>query len=83
MLQSYADLVARLEPVIMELEKQENILVIAHQAVARCLLAYFLDKPSGMFMCIDVLVYVMPTYAFYKRKTFQNKFPFHWLVCYL
>jgi len=44
--ESYADLVARLEPVIMELEKQENILVIAHQAVARCLLAYFLDKPS-------------------------------------
>ena len=33
----------------MELEKQENILVIAHQAVARCLLAYFLDKPSGRF----------------------------------
>ena len=68
----------------MELEKQENILVIAHQAVARCLLAYFLDKPSGMFMCIDVLVYVMSTYAFNKRKTFQNEiFPFHWLVCYL
>lgn len=44
--ESYEDLVARLEPVIMELERQENVLVVAHQAVLRCLLAYFLDKNS-------------------------------------
>lgn len=31
----------------MELERQENVLVICHQAVMRCLLAYFLDKSSG------------------------------------
>lgn len=46
-MQSYEDLVSRLEPVIMELERQENVLVVAHQAVLRCLLAYFLDKSSG------------------------------------
>lgn len=46
-LQSYEDLVQRLEPVIMELERQENVLVICHQAVMRCLLAYFLDKAAG------------------------------------
>lgn len=45
--ESYEDLVQRLEPVIMELERQENVLVICHQAVMRCLLAYFLDKSSG------------------------------------
>lgn len=45
--QSYEDLVQRLEPVIMELERQENVLVICHQAVMRCLLAYFLDKTAG------------------------------------
>ncbi|ESO11360.1 hypothetical protein HELRODRAFT_186255 [Helobdella robusta] len=44
--ESYEDLVARLEPVIMELERQEDVLVICHQAVARCLLAYFMDKPQ-------------------------------------
>uniref|UniRef100_A0AAX7T4V3 6-phosphofructo-2-kinase domain-containing protein n=1 Tax=Astatotilapia calliptera TaxID=8154 RepID=A0AAX7T4V3_ASTCA len=44
--ESYEDLVHRLEPVIMELERQENVLVICHQAVMRCLLAYFLDKPA-------------------------------------
>ncbi|KPP72862.1 6-phosphofructo-2-kinase/fructose-2,6-bisphosphatase-like [Scleropages formosus] len=44
---SYEDLVHRLEPVIMELERQENVLVVCHQAVMRCLLAYFLDKSAG------------------------------------
>ena len=68
--ESYQDLVARLEPVIMvrdvsscfkllnmsvmhcrfslqELERQENVMVICHQAVTRCLLAYFLDEDQG------------------------------------
>jgi 6-phosphofructo-2-kinase/fructose-2,6-biphosphatase 2 len=45
--ESYEDLVARLEPVIMELERQKNVLVIGHQAVLRCLLAYFLDRTAG------------------------------------
>lgn len=31
----------------MELERQGNVLVICHQAVMRCLLAYFLDKSAG------------------------------------
>uniref|UniRef100_A0A8C8JI05 6-phosphofructo-2-kinase domain-containing protein n=1 Tax=Oncorhynchus tshawytscha TaxID=74940 RepID=A0A8C8JI05_ONCTS len=44
--ESYEDLVHRLEPVIMELERQENVLVVCHQAVMRCLLAYLLDKTS-------------------------------------
>ncbi|XP_046725143.1 6-phosphofructo-2-kinase/fructose-2,6-bisphosphatase 2a isoform X1 [Silurus meridionalis] len=44
--ESYQDLVQRLEPVIMELERQGNVLVISHQAVTRCLLAYFLDKSA-------------------------------------
>jgi len=30
-----------------ELERQENVMVVCHQAVARCLLAYFQDKSSG------------------------------------
>lgn len=44
--ESYQDLVQRLEPVIMELERQGNVLVICHQAVMRCLLSYFLDKSA-------------------------------------
>jgi broad specificity phosphatase PhoE len=45
--ESYEDLVARLEPVIMELERESNVLVVAHQAVLRCLLAYFRDISTG------------------------------------
>ncbi|GIX96425.1 hypothetical protein CDAR_113981 [Caerostris darwini] len=52
--ESYEDLVSRLEPVIMELERQENVLVVAHQAVLRCLLAYFLDKKSSEIPYIKV-----------------------------
>ncbi|XP_055947240.1 6-phosphofructo-2-kinase/fructose-2,6-bisphosphatase-like [Argiope bruennichi] len=52
--ESYEDLVTRLEPVIMELERQENVLVVAHQAVLRCLLAYFLDKKSSEIPYIKV-----------------------------
>uniref|UniRef100_A0A8C5NE46 6-phosphofructo-2-kinase domain-containing protein n=1 Tax=Gouania willdenowi TaxID=441366 RepID=A0A8C5NE46_GOUWI len=44
--ESYQDLVQRVEPVIMELERQGDVLVICHQAVMRCLLAYFLDKSA-------------------------------------
>ncbi|XP_028414646.1 LOW QUALITY PROTEIN: 6-phosphofructo-2-kinase/fructose-2,6-bisphosphatase-like [Dendronephthya gigantea] len=59
--ESYNDLKVRLEPVIMELERQQNILVICHQAVLRVLLAYFLDHPS------DQLPYMrVPLHTVYK-----------------
>lgn len=35
--ESYKDLVLRLEPIIMELERQQNILIVAHQAVLRAI----------------------------------------------
>nr|CAD7395030.1 unnamed protein product [Timema cristinae] len=52
--ESYEDLVARLEPVIMELERQGNVLVVSHQAVLRCLLAYFLDKSADELPYLQV-----------------------------
>lgn len=33
----------RLEPIIMELERHENILIIGHQAILRCIYAYFMN----------------------------------------
>lgn len=52
--ESYQDLVARLEPVIMELERQTDVLVVSHQAVLRCLLAYFLDKSPEELPYLEV-----------------------------
>lgn len=61
--ESYRDVVIRLEPIIMELERSENILIVTHQAVlrwehvvhlcrhlanmSRCIYAYFMEKSSS------------------------------------
>ncbi|KAK7385550.1 hypothetical protein VNO78_31273 [Psophocarpus tetragonolobus] len=44
--ESYLDVIQRLEPVIIELERQRApVVVISHQAVLRALYAYFTDRP--------------------------------------
>lgn len=66
--ESYEDLIRRLDPVIMELERQRGpILIVAHQAVLRCLYAYFadyeredvphLEVPSHMVIVLRPLPY--------------------------
>ncbi|KAL7414700.1 6-phosphofructo-2-kinase-domain-containing protein [Mrakia frigida] len=57
--ESYRDVVVRLEPVIMELERQENILVIGHQAIIRCLYAYFLGYPQDQLPYISVPLHTL------------------------
>lgn len=44
--ESYRDVVIRLEPIIMELERSENILIVTHQAILRCIYAYFKNVPQ-------------------------------------
>ena len=45
--ESYRDLIARVDPVIIELERRQTpVVVVAHQAVLRVLYAYFMDKPA-------------------------------------
>lgn len=68
--ESYEDLVARLEPVIMELERQGNVLVVSHQAVLRCLLAYFLDKTAGnlFFIVITLLNKMLYFFLLFIRR---------------
>ena len=44
--ESYVDVIRRLEPVILELERERRpVLVISHQAVLRALYAYLMDRP--------------------------------------
>jgi 6-phosphofructo-2-kinase / fructose-2,6-biphosphatase 2 len=45
--ESYRDVVIRLEPIIMELERSEDILIVTHQAVLRCIYAYFKEKSQS------------------------------------
>lgn len=44
--ESYLDVIARLEPVIFEIERQkQDVVIVSHQAVLRCLYAYLQDLP--------------------------------------
>lgn len=42
--ESYHDLLLRVQPVLNRLRDEDNVMVIAHQAVLRCLLAALLNK---------------------------------------
>ncbi|KOM47338.1 hypothetical protein LR48_Vigan07g104200 [Vigna angularis] len=53
--ESYLDVIQRLEPVIIELERQRApVVVISHQAVLRALYAYFTDRPLQEIPDIEV-----------------------------
>lgn len=53
--ESYQDLVMRLEPVIMELENANRVVVVvAHQAVLRALLAYFGSTSAESSVYVEV-----------------------------
>ena len=53
--ESYDDLVTRLEPVIMELERtRSTIVIVCHQGVMRCLMAYLLDRDFDELPYLDV-----------------------------
>ncbi|CAG8850282.1 12826_t:CDS:2, partial [Racocetra persica] len=44
---SYHDLAVRLESIILELEHEKNdVLIIAHETVLKCLYAYLFDQPE-------------------------------------
>uniref|UniRef100_A0A4W3GWG8 6-phosphofructo-2-kinase/fructose-2,6-bisphosphatase 2 n=1 Tax=Callorhinchus milii TaxID=7868 RepID=A0A4W3GWG8_CALMI len=75
--ESYQDLVQRLEPAIMELERQGNVLVVTHQAVMRCLLAYFLDKKAE-----DLPYLNCPLHTVVKLTpvAYENTQPIHFTV---
>ena len=52
--ESYVDICRRLEPVLLELERASNVLVVAHQAVLRCMLGYYLNKEPDELPYLNV-----------------------------
>lgn len=57
--ESYHDVVVRLEPIIMELERQENIMIVTHQAVLRCIYAYFMNVPQDRSPWMEVPLHTL------------------------
>lgn len=73
--ESYRDVVIRLEPIIMELERSENILIITHQAVVRCIYAYFQEKSQqeAPWMAVPLHTLIKLTPRAYGTDEFRYK----------
>lgn len=73
--ESYEDVIRRLEPVILELERERRpVLIVAHQAVLRALYAYLMDRPHTEVPYLPVplhtVVRLTPiTYACEEQRT--------------
>lgn len=53
--ESYEDVIQRLDPVIIELERQRKpVLLIAHQAILRAIYGYFMDRPPEEIPYIEI-----------------------------
>lgn len=71
--ESYHDLCVRLEPTLIELERErEDLLIIGHASVIRCILAYLIGLPVSEIPAIEVargdLIEVIPTsYGVYSQ----------------
>lgn len=52
--ESYRDVMRRLEPVLLQLETESNVMIISHQAVLRCILGYFLETPLDQVPYVKV-----------------------------
>ena len=49
----------------MELERQENVLVVCHQAILRCVLGYFMSLPQEELPYVDIPLHtVLPPLTF-------------------
>ncbi|KAK7575861.1 hypothetical protein V9T40_012147 [Parthenolecanium corni] len=67
--ESYVDIMNRLQPILTELECENNLLVISHQAVLRCILGYFLNKRLEELPYINV-----PLHTIIKLTTYGYKY---------
>ncbi|MSP90396.1 MAG: fructose-2,6-bisphosphatase [Myxococcales bacterium] len=72
--ESYEDVIERLEPVIIECERQRRpVVIVAHQAVLRALYSYFMDLPRERAPFVEVplhtLIELVPApYGYVERR---------------
>lgn len=74
--ESYADVIQRVEPVIVELERQRQpVLAIVHQAVARVLYGYLMGLPQEdcphIAIPLHTVVQLTPNAYGYKEQRFE------------
>ena len=71
--ESYRDVVIRLEPIIMELERSENILIVTHQAVLRCIYAYFMGVSQEQSPWMEVPLHCLIKLTPRAYKTYEER----------
>lgn len=58
--ESYMDLIQRLEPVIIEMERErESVLIVGHQAVLRVILGYFMRVPLEVIPSLELPLHTL------------------------
>jgi len=72
--ESYRDVVIRLEPIIMELERSENILIVTHQAILRCIYAYFMNVPQERSPWMEVPLHTLIQLTPKAYSTLEKRF---------
>ncbi|KAI8332437.1 6-phosphofructo-2-kinase-domain-containing protein [Chlamydoabsidia padenii] len=77
--ESYRDVVNRLEPIIMDLERQEDILIVGHQAIIRCLYGYFMNYNQDDLPYIKIplhtLIELTPKAYYCEEKFYKADIP--------
>ncbi|KAF2428729.1 fructose-2,6-bisphosphatase-like protein [Tothia fuscella] len=73
--ESYRDVVIRLEPIIMELERSENILIVTHQAILRCIYAYFMNVPQERSPWMEVPLHTLIQLTPKAYSTQETRYP--------
>ncbi|KAL5340381.1 hypothetical protein BJX70DRAFT_387383 [Aspergillus crustosus] len=77
--ESYRDVVIRLEPIIMELERSENVIIVTHQAVLRCIYSYFLniaqEQSPWMEVPLHTLIKLTPRAYGTEEQRFKADIP--------
>jgi len=74
--ESYSDLIARLEPMAHEMERQrETLMVVAHQAILRVIYCYLMEKPREMCpevgIPLNTVIKLTPTAVGCKEERFD------------
>jgi 6-phosphofructo-2-kinase/fructose-2,6-biphosphatase len=74
--ESYSDVIQRLEPVIVEIERQRDpVVVVGHQAVLRALYGYFQGIPQDecphLNIPLHTVIELRPVESGYEEERFQ------------
>ena len=74
--ESYEDVIQRLDPVIIQLERQRSpVLVVGHQAVLRAIYAYLMDRPPHTCPTLPIplhtVIELVPTAYGCEERRFQ------------